>query len=373
MMKYLIYAIKTELSNKTSLAVHLTATVLVIYFILQYFGSYRGVLAYGYDKNPHYILSSEIGDDIGENEFNRLSDIKGFQLAQLDCGYITGSRNGIALIGLLGTPFDNMMFGGDIAIEKNTDTDSVYVPYSYMKKLGTEVGEKLVLKKNRETGIFFISDGTESADEFEFISFTVSGTFGDGLRLGEALVFPIPTVLKHFKPVKAEMWFDVFQLNDEDFDSVLQETESIFGNVTNLSVFDDVLSVQINSLRGMAAVFFSIGMICIMFMYSYILSRRVRRFSVCSLCGASKGAITAITVIGGVLNYTVSFGLALLLGAVMNRYVFEPLLGYDTMDIDLENVMLLFFLFLAVYIIVTAFYVFDFLKNSAVSVYRRSE
>lgn len=110
-----------------------------------------------------------------------------------------------------------------------------------------------------------------------------------------------------------------------------------------------------------------------MFMYSYILSRRVRRFSVCSLCGASKRDVTIITLIGYLLNYTVSFCLAFLLGKAVNGLFFEERLGYDTMAVSLENGIMLYLLFLAVYLAVTAFYIVDFLKDSAVMVYRRSE
>ncbi len=388
-MKYLIYAIKTELSNKASFVINIISTALVIYFVLQYFGSYTGILSNEYDKSSHYVLSSSIQTDISDNELDRISNIKGFEWAEISCGNIGGNPQGILLLGITGKPSDSMMFGGDIAIEKNTDPNSVYIPYSYIAKLGKNVGDEITLKKHKETGIFLFADEAASSgegenekenegenldkDEYELVSFKICGTFGDGLIQGETLAFPKAAVLKYFKPAQVQIRLNVFQLTEEEFNGALAEIENIFGNVTNLVDFDKILSDQINSMRWQSGICFAIGMICIMFMYSYILSRRVRRFSVCSLCGASKRDITLITVIGCILNYTVSFLLALLLGIAANRFIFQPSLGYDTMDISFGNGLSLFLLFLAVYLAVTIYYAVDFLKNTAVTVYRRSE
>lgn len=376
-MKYFIYAIKTELSNKASFAVNIISTALVIYFILQYFGSYTGILSSKYDKSPYYVLSSNIQTEISDRELDRISDLKGFEMAEISCGNIGGNVSGVALLGILGKPLDAMMFGGEIAIEKNTDPNSVYIPYSYITKLGKDVGDELVLKKHKETGMFlFVGEDENNADdkdEYELVSFKICGTFGGGLSGVETLAFPEAAVLKHFKPAGIEIRLSVFQLTKEEFNADLTEIEGIFGNVTNLVDFDKMISDQITSMRWLSAVAFAIGMICIMFMYSYILSKRVRRFSIYSICGASKGEITVITVLCCLFNYIVSFLLALVLGFAANKLIFEPNLGYNTMDISFENGSILFLLFLGVYLIVTVFYAVDFLKDTAVTVYRRSE
>ncbi len=376
-MKYFIYAIKTELSNKASFAVNIISTALVIYFILQYFGSYTGILSNQYDKSPYYVLSSNIQKEMSEKELDRTSELKGFEMAEISCGNIGGNPSGISLLGILGKPLDAMMFGGEIAIEKNTDPNSVYIPYSYITKLGKDVGDELVLKKHKETGIFlFVGEDENNADdkdEYELVSFKICGTFGGGLSGVETLAFPEAAVLKHFKPARIEIRLSVFQLTEEEFNADLKEIEGIFGNVTNLVDFDKIISDQISSMRWLSAVAFAIGMICIMFMYSYILSKRVRRFSIYSICGASKREITVITVLCCLFNYIVSFLLALVLGFAANKFIFEPNLGYNTMDISFENGFSLFLLFLGVYLIVTVFYAVDFLKDAAVTVYRRSE
>lgn len=376
-MKYFIYAIKTELSNKASFAVNIISTALVIYFILQFFGSYTGVLSSKYDKSPYYVLSSNIQTEISDRELDRISGLKGFEMAEISCGNIGGNPSGISLLGILGKPLDAMMFGGEIAIEKNTDPNSVYIPYSYITKLGKDVGDELVLKKHKETGIFlFVGEDENNADdkdEYELVSFKICGTFGGGLSGIETLAFPEAAVLKHFRPTGIEIRLSVFQLTEEEFNADLKEIEGIFGNVTNLVDFDKIISDQISSMRWQSAVAFAIGMICVMFMYSYILSRRVRRFSIYSICGASKREITVITVLCCLFNYIVSFLLALILGFAANKLIFEPNLGYNTMNISFENGSILFLLFLGVYLIVTVFYAVDFLKDTAVTVYRRSE
>lgn len=378
-MKYFIYALKTEVSNKTSFAVNIISTALVIYFILQYFGSYIGILSSKYDKSPYYVLSSNISSDISDNDLERLSDVKGFEMAEIRCGYIGENSAGAALLGIVGKPLDSMMFDGDVAIEKNTDPNSIYIPYSYTVKFGKDVGDEITLKKHRETGIFVFggemenSDkDTEDKDNYESITFKICGVLGDSL-IGESLAFPKATVLKYFKPAQIRTHLNAFSLTQDEFNEALKQIENIFGNVTNLTDFDKVLSNQITSMRWQSTLAFAIGMICIMFMYSYILSRRVRRLSVCSLCGASKKDITFITVAGCVLNYAVSFLLALLIGFFANKFIFQPALGYNTMDISFENGLSFFLLFLAVYLAVTIFYTVDFLKNTAVTVYRRSE
>lgn len=241
-MKYLKYAIKTELSNKSSFAVNIIATALVIYFILQYFGSYRGILTNDYEKSPYYILSSTIQDDISEENLQRLSHIKGFETARLNCGNIGGTPYGIALVGMVGRPDDDFMFGGTVAIENNTDKDSVYIPLSYSSNIGGEkIGDTLFLKKHKESGIFFLSDYIEDAENtententednkenFEEVSFTIAGTFGDGFMAGNAFAFPAATALNHFEPTQAEIYLDVFELTEEEFNADLEEIKTIF-------------------------------------------------------------------------------------------------------------------------------------------------
>lgn len=374
-MRYLRYAVKTELSDKTGFIINLTVSVLVIYFILQYFGAYKATAKNMFEGSTDLAVSVSVNEKLPKESYLGLKRLKGYLNTSLFCGETRISSDGyVFLVGRSENIPEKLMPTGK-PIEDNTDTDAVYIPNDYAAEIHKEIGDAIFLVRNKASGVIFIFDEASgdvndvSTDIFDVISLTVAGTFINGTN---AFYFPLNTALENFSVTSADIVFDRSALTEKDYNSVIREIREIFGNADDShSDFDKVYAVKLMQRRIESMFFFLLGMLCMVFLYSFILSRRIRRFSVCRLCGASKKAVGSIIVLGSLMTYLISFGLALLLGILLNYRVFIPSFGYDSFD--LSECGTLFLMTLAIYAAVMTVYISKFVRNSAVGIYRRSE
>lgn len=374
-MRYLRYAVKTELSDKTGFIINLTVSVLVIYFILQYFGAYKATAKNMFEGSTDLVVSVSVNEKLPEESYLRLKRLKGYLNAALFCGEIrNSSERSVLLWGRLENIPEKLMPIGK-PIEDNTDTDAVYIPNDYAEEIHKGIGDAIFLVRNKENGVILLFDEASGdvndikTDIFDVIPLTVAGTFINGTN---AFYFPLNTALENFSVNSADIAFDRSALTENDYNSVIREIMEIFGNADDShSDFDKVYAVKLMQRRIESMFYFLLGMLCIVFLYSFVLSRRIRRFSVCRLCGASKKAVGSIIVLGSLIIYLISFGLALLLGILLNYKVFIPSFGYNSFD--LSECGTLFLMTLAIYAVVVTVYISKFVKNSAVGIYRRSE
>lgn len=374
-MRYLKYAVKTELSDKTGFTINLAVSVLVIYFILQYFGAYKATVRNMFEGNTDLSISVSVNEKLPKESYLGLKDLNGYLSSTLFCGKI-GSDSGfsVTLWGRQENIPEKLMPVGT-PIEDNMDSNAVYIPNDYAKEIHKDIGDVIFLVRNKENGFILLFDEASgdvndvNRDLYDVISLTVAGTFINGT---DAFYFPLNTALENFSATSADIVFDRSALTESDYNSVLQEIREIFGNADDsYSNFDTVYAKKLAQRRIESMVYFLLGMLCMVFLYSFILSRRIRRFSVCRLCGASKKAVGGIIVLGSLMTYIISFGLALLLGLLLNYVIFIPSFGYNSFD--LSECGTLFLMTLAIYAVVMTVYISKFVKNSAVGIYRRSE
>ena len=374
-MRYLRYAVKTELSDKTGFIINLTVSVLVIYFILQYFGAYKATVRNMFEGSTDLAVTVSVNEKLPKESYLGLKGLKGYLNAVLFCGEFGSSSEGsVFLYGMSENIPETLMPTGK-PIEDNTDTNAVYIPVDYATEIQKGIGDVIFLIRNKESGVILLFDEASgnvndvNTDIFAVIPLTVAGTFING---SNAFYFPLNTAVENFSVTSADIVFDRSALTENDYNSVIREIRDIFGNADDShSDFDKVYAGKLMQRRIESMIYFLLGMLCMVFLYSFILSRRIRRFSVCRLCGASKKAVSGIIVLGSLMTYFISFGFALLLGILLNYGVFIPSFGYNSFD--LSECGTLFLMTLVIYAVVMTVYISKFVKNSAVGIYRRSE
>lgn len=375
-MRYLKYTVETEFSDKTGFAINLTVSVLVIYFILQFFGAYKATAKNMFEGSTHIAVSATVNEVLPVESYFGLKNLKGYLNMSLTCGEVkTASSDTFALYGIMENIPEELLPEGT-PIADNAAENALYVPDFYAEATGKNIGDTVYFLRHKANGAISVFDETSgntddiNKEVFDVIPLIITGTYTNG---GDGIFYvPLNTVLVRFTVTEANIVFDRTALTESEYNDVLKEIENTFGNADDSSTdFDKVYANKLMVIRIEAMILFMLGMMCIVFLYSFILSKRVRRFSVCRLCGASKMAVIFIITAGCLMTYIISFGLALFLGLALNYGIFIPVLGYDSFD--LSECGTLFILTFVIYLAVMTVYIFKFIKNSAVSIYRRSD
>lgn len=365
-MKKIIYAFRTEFKSKTSFATNMVATTLILYFIFQYMGAYSGYINNYQTQKDYYILTLTPQKEMTIDQLNQLQYVKGFTWGIIKSDYI-GPENfpgggSCQMTAIVGTPAYDYNFNG-----RPLHENSMYIPAEYSLCFG----ESFVLAVNKSDGQIKVSDGTENSEDYQIVSFDIIGTCGESI--GSSLIVLPSTFLANFSASYFEIYLNSAEISSEEYNAAIKEISKIFDNAEVHNLLSEAYDERISNQLDTTPLYFSLGIICIVFLYSHILSKRGRRFSVCRMCGASKGAIAGVIFIGCMLTYAISFVLAVLLGKVLNWAIFEFVFCFDTFDLSINDFLLFFAFTFAIYLAVCGIYVIRFVKNSAAAVYRRNE
>lgn len=364
-MKKLIYAIRTEFKCKTNFVINIVAITLILYFIFQYMGAYSGYIHDYQSQNKYYILTFT-PKKMTMDQINRLQEVKGFTWGIINSDYIEPENfpgGGYCMMtAIVGTPAYDYNFKGELLRE-----NSMYIPAEY--SLCFE--ENFALAVNKSNSQIKVADGTENSADYNIVSLDIIGTCGG--RLWSSLIVLPSTLLKNFSASYFEIYLNSNEMSNEEYNAAIKDISDIFDSAEVHNLLSESYDNRINNQLGTTPMYFSLGMICIVFLYSHILSRRGRRFSICRMCGASKGATAGVIFIGCMLTYATSFVLAILLGKALNWVIFEHAFGFDAFDLSMNDFLLFFAFTFSIYIAVCGIYVIRFAKNSAAAVYRRNE
>lgn len=347
-MKLILYSIKLETDNKFFLLFHIAALVIVSYVILQYYGGRRGVLqdaAY----TGEYTVNVSLSESVSAEKIEECAATNGFVYAMLysetPCFYDEDDPTPYLCVSFLGTPSDDPHFRGG-ELKENT----VYIPYSMTLLYGIDAGDTIDINDH---------------------SYEIAGTSG----LDHMLVFPIDTLVSDHTVRNMSIYLNAEILTDEQYSESLEKLQQILGDDAwvDADEFDETFQDNLSARRNEATFFFLLGTVCIVFVYAFILSKRKRRFSICSICGASKKNIVTMIGIGTFAVFTFSFVVAALLGKAVNLLIFEPFFGYDTYVLEFSDFLLFYVIMLVIYIAVITIFAGKFIKNTAIGNYRRSE
>lgn len=367
-MKKLIYAVKTELSDKAGLFFNIITTTLIIFFVLLFFGSYYGSLKANAKAEIYYV--EVYSSTMTLENLEKIKSLKGYQYAMLSCEEQSLFMPEISVNSFLNSPGENFALEGT-PIEKNDDPNYIYVPYSGDTNYG-EIGDTFSLGINKaanEVRFFKIGKPKEGYEAFEL---NICGTFG--LAAGGNAVYVSPEFLfEHLTPSYAEICFDALKLTEDEYSANIRTITDVLGEPDRNTDFETGHESAIKFTRRMSYLLFVFGMISLLFLYSYTLSRKIRRFSIAKMCGASKGTIAFMITSAGLLNYILSFLLAVALGNTLNVILFKPVFGFNAFELRPEDYLSFFTVTFVVYLIVSLIYIIRFTKNSAISIYRRSE
>ena len=346
-MKLLMYSIKLELSEKSLLIFHFIVLTIVSYIVFQYYGAYNGMLQNEVIGNE-YKINIDVDSNTTLEQINKSVEIDGFMYAIIysDVLIDIGDEKPYYCCGIQGLPTFDLRIEG-----KELETDSIYIPYS-MAVLN-EIGQGDV-----------IDIASESYEIAGLSSFT-----------DNVLIFHLETLLNRFAVSNIMISLNSSIITDEDYEKDIYTLHQIWGQEAQIEAddYNKMFGDRLKARKIEALLFFLLGTVCIIFIYSYILSRRVRRFSICSMCGASKRNILFIISIGSFLVFTTSYLLAALIGKMLNRLLFEPIWGYNTYMLKLDDYITFYIIMLIVYSTVTMCYCFNFVKSTSVTIYKRCE
>lgn len=378
-MKKLIYTFRTEFSDKAGFFVNVIASALVLFFVMLYFGSLYGTLKKRFET-MYYNISVDSASLTYDN-IKKLSalNLKGFLYCRINCKeqYIFGFSNNdlynsissADLCVFIGLPQENDQEGTPIG--DNENPDYIYIAYDSKGILG-DIGDEIILGINKAEGIVsFFDKNDEAEDGFELFKLSIDGTLGMSAGPSTAIVSPA-FFFEHLTPDGMNIYLDSAVLTKDEYNADIKKISEIFGDVQP-SDFDSVYGAFLESRRIQALILFVFGMISLIFLYSYTLSKKIKRFSVIRMCGATKGSVIFIIVARSLFTFILSFLLAAALGKLLNLILFEPVFELNAFDLSTADFMLFFLFTLIIYSAASLIYIFKFVKNSAVNIYRRSE
>ncbi len=345
-MKLILYALRTGISNKLLFLVHFITIVVVSYAVFQYYGAYYGTLqneAY----TGEYTVRVNFYDTVSAEKIEECSSVTGFvyETVYSDAAIEFSEYDTYQCISIIGTPSYNMHIDGGELKE-----NSVYIPYTLTLTHKLKVGEKITLDN---------------------VQYDIAGTWGQL----EYFLMPIKTLTEKYSVRNMTVFLNAEELSDEQYQDSLSRLDEILGSsaIIQADDFDEKFQSDLMGRKIEAVFLFLLGTVCIVFVYSFILSKRARRFSVCSICGASKRTVVSMIAIDAFLTFTFGFIVAALLGKVINTAIFEPSFGYDTYMLSFRDFLLFYFIMLVIYIVVITIFSGKFIANTAISNYRRSE
>ncbi len=371
-MKF-IYVLRSELSDKAGLIINIVSTALVIFFVLLHFGSFYGTL-----RSMQVVDNYRIRIDPSSFSYEDLDIIKaakGFAYAELHCSERVDTDDDtipyISIISFIESP-GRMFMPDGVPIEENDNPDYVYIPYDQKDLLG-EIGDELILgiNKDKDKGEARIFNRTPNDTEYDLYKLRIDGTFGTSMS--SSICVSPSFFFEHFTPYCIYVDVDPVELTENEYNAVLSDFKEHFGAAESIHDFDTQYGMTLQTRRIQAVIFFIFGMISLIFLYSYTLSRKIRRFSVCRMCGASKKAIIFVIAQGCLLTFVIGFLIAVLGGKLLNFIIFEPAFGFNAFDLKVKDLFIFFVITLVIYLAVSFFYVRRFVRNPAIMVYRRSE
>lgn len=378
-MKNLIYTFRTELSDKAGFFVNVIASALVLFFVMLYFGSFYGTLKKRFET-MHYNISV-VSASLTYDNIKRLNalNLKGFLYCRMHCKerYVPGFSNNKQYDSLFANlcvfiGFPKEIFNQEgTPIKDNENLNYIYIADDLKGILG-DIGDETVLGINKAEGIVSFFDKNDEADDgFELFKLSIDGTLG--MAAGPSTVIVSPAFFfEHLTPHEMNIYLDSAVLTEDEYNADIKEISEIFGDVQP-SDFDSVYGAFLESRRIQALILFVFGMISLLFLYSYSLSKKIKRFSVIRMCGATKGSVIFIIVARSLFTFILSFLLAAILGKLLNLILFEPVFELNAFDLSAADFILFFLFTLIIYSAASLIYILKFVKNSAVNIYRRSE
>lgn len=367
-MKKIIYALRTELSDMAGFVTNVISTALVLFFVMLYFGSYYGSLKslqtierYGVD-----IVATYSREDI-----EKIKALKGYLYCELRCEEHCHTEPDVNIHCYLNYSPEDFLMPEGIPMEENDDPNYAYVSYEEKSRLG-DIGDELILGINQEKKEVKVFKKNKKEEGYELFRLTVDGTLGKSIGPSAVCISP-SFFFENLTPSSISVYFDAVNLTEKEFNDNVKALTEIIGEPTLVMDFDFKYGQALEFRRITAALLFIFGMISLLFLYSYTLSKKIKRFSVIKICGATKGSVFAVIAAGSLFTFVLSFFAAIILGKLLNLILFEPAFGFNTFNLEIIDYLKFFIITLMIYSIVSFIYIFKFIKNSAISVYRRSE
>ena len=351
-MKTLFLAFRIEWSNRSQFFIHISVLILILYFTLQYFGAYYGTI-YSSIGPQRYELSALLAAPLSQAKITQIENLSGFQSAFImaaETAELDGQTYQVAsILGQLS--YSIQLDGSDISeSDISSEKHVILVPYSYAIQSRKKIDDTINL------------DG---------VDYQIVGTVGDALR--NCFLVPYTTLFASFTPIRIQISLDSGKISQAQYASDAVKAGDILGSSIEKKDFDQDFKAKLQTRKVESVLYFTLGVICLVFVYSYILFQRQKRLAVYTLNGATGNRLTVIMLSGSVIVFCVGYISAYLLGIALNRLIFSHFFDYDTYALKWGDVWFFFLITLSIYLVVLFQYLRRFRRTSAIHVYRRKE
>lgn len=353
MKKYLL-VYKMEFGNLKQVGLHSIILSLIFFFTLYFFGSVYGQ-QYGLHQSAESVIMGDTHNTslLSLEELTHLEGIESYIIFSSIDQFLSvdndASENDF-FIGSLSENYesDNTLEGRTFTSEEQENGKNVIIiPYSYHVLNDIRIGEYMKINEM----------------EYEVIGIAPHMYY-------ESFIVPKRNLFENFgQDHTIEIYID----ENLSLDSITRENlvSQIEDHLQSPVIMEENLAEQglteiIRQAKILSIILFSLAIINILYIYSYILGMRKKLINIYRLNGATIGFIIRSLVIGLLIIYTICFGISYALLNVFQKIFSQSILGSQPFMLTLYDLISFFFIMLIIYLLPLFVYMRKWIKNSIV-------
>lgn len=347
MKKYLL-TLKIEFGNFKQVGLHSTILILIFFFTLYFFGSVYGQ-QYGLHQSNELVI---IGDTHhtslqGLEEITYLESIESYIIFSSVENDESGNDFFIASLSE-NYEFDNTLEGRTFTSEEQQNGENVVIiPYTYYVLNDSRIGEVI---------------------EINDVMYEVIGISPH--MFYDSFIVPKRNLFEKFGQ---DHTIEIYIEENLDQDSINRETliAQIEDYLQSPVIMEENLAEQeLTDVKQQGKIFsiilFTLAIINILYIYSYILDKRKKLINIYRLNGATFGFIVRSLLIGLLMMYTFSFGVAYGLLILFQKVFSQTIIGSQPFMLTLNDMISFFLIMLIIYLLPLFMYMRKWIKNSIV-------
>lgn len=352
-MKKYIVILKTEFGSLKQFSLHCTILVLIFFFSLSFFGVMYGQ-QYELNQSRESIITGNIAHTSLTNldELNSLEGIKSYMIYSNLDEFLQSEDDPLGQELFIASLSENYEFastleGRTFTLEEQQVGENVVItPYSYSILNDITIGKTIEINDRR----------------YEVIGI---GPYMDY----ESFIIPKKNLFEHFGQDHTIKIYteENFALDSVSRGALIAQVEDYLqAPVIDEETAEQDITEIMRQGKVVAIILFSLAIINILYIYSYILERRKKLINIYRLNGATIGFIVRSLLVGLLMVYTFSFGIAYGLLILFQKVFSHTIIGSQTFMITLDDLMTFFIIMLLIYLLPLFIYIRKWLKNSIV-------
>lgn len=353
-MKKYILTLKMEFGNLKQVGLHSAILILIFFFTLYFFGSVYGQRYELYQSNELIFKGDTHNTSlIGLEELTHLEGIKSyiiFSNINLFSNVEIDQSSDEYFIASLSEnyAFDNTLEGRTFTSEEERNGENVVIiPYPYYVLNDSHIGEMIEINNI----------------EYEVIGIAPHMYY-------DSFIIPKGNLFENFgQDHTIEIYIEENLAQDSIIgENLLVQIEDYLQ--TSITMEENLAEQELAEVKQQGKIFsiilFTLAIINILYIYSYILGRRKKLINIYRLNGAPIGFIIRSLIIGLLIIYTICFGTSYVLLIVFQPIFSHSILGSQPFMLTLNDLISFFIILLIIYLLPLFVYTRKWIKNSIV-------